>query len=85
MCLAKGFTGTKKATVHAVAFVSYCSISSVANWVGRYGRILRGFLKWDSRSGRHSVATFFTPTASMEQLCFRTVGLPIREGSGEDE
>jgi hypothetical protein len=25
------------------------------------------------------------PTASMEQLCFRKVGLPIRKESGEDE
>ncbi|MDX6458216.1 MAG: hypothetical protein QOE55_1913 [Acidobacteriaceae bacterium] len=50
----------RKATVLAVAFVSdMAPISSVANWRNWYARILRGFLKWNSRSGRHSVATFF--------------------------
>ena len=34
-----------------MAFVSDAPISSVANWVDGYGRILCGFLKWDWPSG----------------------------------
>jgi hypothetical protein len=49
--LSKGLMDMKKATARTVAFVSVCSISSVANWVDGYGRILCGFLNWDSPSG----------------------------------